>query len=242
MRRSERRSRQLLSRTYVTDSQVRLEFNLLHSSTNIVSEEFNKYLSYVRNLGFEDTPDYDYLRELFTQALKSTGEVEDGEYDWMKLNNGKGWEAVKSHPSAGHLHHSNINPNSSTAVNLHGNQIRPQKNQLPVGRLEADLPKPGVPRQPPGVSSGRLPRNMDPAKYHPDAVKRKSMAEPGPPEGSTMAQFQNSQPNLVGNRMNQAQSPMTGNAQAHQTGVRAPVNEPKDGFTKKFMRLFCCGA
>lgn len=204
-------------------------------------EEFNKYLSYVRNLGFEDTPDYDYLRELFTQALKSTGDVEDGEYDWMKLNNGKGWEAVKSHPSAGHLHHSNINPNSSTAVNLHGNQIRPQKNQLPVGRLEADLPKPGVPRQPPGVSSGRLPRSMDPAKYHPDAVKRKSMAEPGPPEGSTMAQFQNSQPNLVGNRMNQAQSPMTGNAQAHQTGVRAPMNEPKDGFTKKLMRLFCCG-
>ena len=222
-------------------SQVRLKFNLFHSSTNIISEEFNKYLSYVRNLGFEDTPDYDYLRELFTQALKSTGEVEDGEYDWMKLNNGKGWEAVKPHPSAGHLHHSNINQNSSTAVNLHGNQIRPQKNQLPVGRLEADLPKPGASRQPPGVSSGRHLRNMDPAKYHPDAVKRKSMGDPGPPEGSTMAQFQNSQPNLVGSRMNQAQSPMTGNAQAHQTGVRAPVNEPKEGFTKKLMKLFCCG-
>ena len=78
----------------MTDSQVRLKFNLFHSSTNTILEEFNKYLSYVRNLGFEDTPDYDYLRELFTQALKSTGEVEDGEYDWMKLNNGKGWEAV----------------------------------------------------------------------------------------------------------------------------------------------------
>ncbi|RYP55276.1 hypothetical protein DL768_000031 [Monosporascus sp. mg162] len=39
-------------------------------------EEFSKYLTYVRNLGFEDTPDYDYLRELFTQALKNTGEME----------------------------------------------------------------------------------------------------------------------------------------------------------------------
>jgi len=39
----------------------------------------------VRLLGFEDTPDYDYLRDLFTQALKATGEVEDGEYDWMRL-------------------------------------------------------------------------------------------------------------------------------------------------------------
>jgi casein kinase 1 len=58
-------------------------------------EEFSKYLSYVRNLGFEDTPDYDYLRDLFTEALKNTGEVEDGEYDWMKLNRSKGGKAIK---------------------------------------------------------------------------------------------------------------------------------------------------
>jgi casein kinase 1 len=58
-------------------------------------KEFNKYLSYVRNLGFEDTPDYDYLRDLFTEALKNTGEVEDGEYDWMKLNHSKGGKAIK---------------------------------------------------------------------------------------------------------------------------------------------------
>ncbi|BFZ57417.1 Palmitoylated plasma membrane-bound casein kinase [Savitreella phatthalungensis] len=56
-------------------------------------DEFAQYLSYVRGLGFEDTPDYDYLRDLFTQALAKVGEVEDGIYDWMLLNNGKGWEA-----------------------------------------------------------------------------------------------------------------------------------------------------
>src|SRR2546423_8087549 len=78
------------------------------------AEEFNKYLSYVRNLGFEDTPDYDFLRDLFTQALKNTGEVEDGEYDWMKLNGGRGWEAIKSHPSAHHLcHQPNAPPEAS---------------------------------------------------------------------------------------------------------------------------------
>ncbi|TVY18845.1 Casein kinase I-like protein [Lachnellula arida] len=58
-------------------------------------EEFSKYLSYVRNLGFEDTPDYDYLRDLFTEALKNIGEVEDGEYDWMKLNRSRGGKAIK---------------------------------------------------------------------------------------------------------------------------------------------------
>jgi len=44
-------------------------------------------------LSFEETPDYDFLRDLFTKALKSMNEVEDGVYDWMLLNNGKGWES-----------------------------------------------------------------------------------------------------------------------------------------------------
>lgn len=57
------------------------------------AEEFSIYLNYVRKLGFEETPDYDFLRELFTKVLKNSGEVEDGQYDWMLLNNGKGWEA-----------------------------------------------------------------------------------------------------------------------------------------------------
>ena len=47
----------------------------------------------MRKLGFEETPDYDFLRELFTKVLKNSGEAEDGVYDWMLLNNGKGWEA-----------------------------------------------------------------------------------------------------------------------------------------------------
>jgi hypothetical protein len=77
-----------------------------------LTEEFGIYLNYVRKLGFEETPDYDFLRELFTKALKNSGEVEDGVYDWnmsgflsvrtqrvlirssrFRLNNGKGWEA-----------------------------------------------------------------------------------------------------------------------------------------------------
>ncbi|GAA6051170.1 hypothetical protein JCM3770_002572 [Rhodotorula araucariae] len=59
-------------------------------------EEFAIYLNYVRKLGFEETPDYDFLRELFSKVLKNSGETEDGVYDWMLLNNGKGWEAGSS--------------------------------------------------------------------------------------------------------------------------------------------------
>jgi len=55
-------------------------------------EEFGIYLNYVRKLGFEETPDYDFLRELFAKVLKSNGEVEDGVFDWNLLHGGKGWE------------------------------------------------------------------------------------------------------------------------------------------------------
>ncbi|KAJ7116437.1 kinase-like domain-containing protein [Mycena epipterygia] len=65
-------------------------------------EEFGIYMNYVRKLGFEETPDYDFLRELFSKVMKSSGEQEDLVFDWMLLNGGKGWEAssARSTPSA----------------------------------------------------------------------------------------------------------------------------------------------
>lgn len=56
-------------------------------------EEFAIYMNYVRKLGFEEAPDYDFLRELFSKVLKTLGEPDDGIFDWMLLNGGKGWEA-----------------------------------------------------------------------------------------------------------------------------------------------------
>lgn len=50
------------------------------------TEEFGIYLNYVRKLGFEETPDYDFLRELFSKVMKNNGDIEDGEYDWNLLN------------------------------------------------------------------------------------------------------------------------------------------------------------
>ncbi|CAL1704730.1 unnamed protein product [Somion occarium] len=55
-------------------------------------EEFGIYLNYVRKLGFEETPDYDFLRELFAKVMKNNGDVDDDIYDWNLLNGGKGWE------------------------------------------------------------------------------------------------------------------------------------------------------
>ena len=52
----------------------------------LFTEEFGIYLNYVRKLGFEETPDYDFLRELFTKVMRSNGDVDDGVYDWNLLN------------------------------------------------------------------------------------------------------------------------------------------------------------
>ena len=55
-------------------------------------------MHYVRKLGFEEAPDYDFLRELFSKVLKNIGEVEDGVFDWMLINGGKGLEAGAVRP------------------------------------------------------------------------------------------------------------------------------------------------
>lgn len=55
-------------------------------------EEFGIYLNYVRKLGFEETPDYDFLRELFAKVLKNNDDIDDQVYDWNILNGGRGWE------------------------------------------------------------------------------------------------------------------------------------------------------
>jgi casein kinase 1 len=205
-----------------------------------VAEEFNKYLSYVRNLGFEDTPDYDYLRELFTQALKNTGDVEDGEYDWMKLNNGKGWEAMKHHPSQ-HLNAPNAVPNSSARA-LGGGADTPRGPATPAGvsalRLNAAQPLPPSPAKPgvgktrdrPGVSGAALPKRQSGAAGGLNDVVT--------PTASTQAQFQNSTANLP-HRMSQA-NPGINQSSTVQQGSRHPNAEQQPSAMQKFLKAICC--
>ena len=201
------------------------------------TEEFNKYLSYVRNLGFEDTPDYDYLRDLFTQALKNTGELEDGEYDWMKLNGGKGWEAQRS-SQRNDLHHPIANPPNSSARELVNAPNRASK--VPQDRLNQELPKPGATR-PPGQSrhqtpQGGTPRNPPSGFVGADLAKRKSGADMAAPEGSTTAHFQNSTQNLPTRVTQQSQQ---GQATTSSPNARQQ-DPPKSGF-QKFLSAICCG-
>lgn len=209
-----------------------------HVGLTMDAEEFNKYLSYVRNLGFEDTPDYDYLRDLFTQALKNTGEVEDGEYDWMKLNNGKGWEAQKQHPT--HLHAPNGMLNPSARV-LAGGPDTPRGPQTPgIARDRLNAPQPPAPSPAkPGVGKTR----ERPGASGVVPQKRQSGAAGGltevvTPTASTQAQFQSSTANLP-QRMSQANPNANQHATAQQAS-RQPNMDPKPSAFQKLMKVLCC--
>lgn len=46
--------------------------------------QFEIYLKYTRNLGFTETPNYQYLIGLFDEVLNSINEVDDGMFDWIQ--------------------------------------------------------------------------------------------------------------------------------------------------------------
>ncbi|CCF56166.1 hypothetical protein KAFR_0A07320 [Kazachstania africana CBS 2517] len=54
--------------------------------------QFGRYLEIVRNLSFDETPDYEGYRQLLLSILTDLDTEADGEYDWMKLNGGRGWD------------------------------------------------------------------------------------------------------------------------------------------------------
>lgn len=166
-----------------------------------------QYLSYVRNLNFDATPDYDYLRDLFTQALKITGEVEDGEYDWMKLNGGKGWDSVNNkkpnlhgyghpHPPG---HHSQTNTNAAVNGSQYNGASRQQQQQQQqqqaqqqagtsaMARQQSKSKRPRQPSTPAGAGAGAPPQGSVAAQGQAQRMP-KNVAQAGGQYQSTYTQ------------------------------------------------------
>lgn len=49
-------------------------------------KEFRKYFNYVLNMGFEKTPDYEYLSGIFYKILRKNQFLLDFEFDWVEKN------------------------------------------------------------------------------------------------------------------------------------------------------------
>lgn len=46
--------------------------------------EFSQYITYCRNLAFEQEPDYNYLKSLFAKVMSTYGYECDNEFEWSK--------------------------------------------------------------------------------------------------------------------------------------------------------------
>jgi len=159
----------------------------------------------------------------------------------MKLHNGKGWEAVKQHPVVAHLNHGM--PNTSRQ-DLHGS--RPTKTPIPHDRLNADLPKPGATRAAVGTGVRHPQRRGDSGAFTPDpsGQKRQSAQDFRHPEGSTVAQFHGSQPNIQPRNSTVQQQQQQQQMQAvHQQAqvTRGTPEEPNLSGWQKLMKVLCCG-
>ncbi|EJD47039.1 kinase-like protein [Auricularia subglabra TFB-10046 SS5] len=83
-------------------------------------DEFAVYLEYARGLGFDETPDYEFLRDLFTKALQDLNEVDDGVFDWMQLKAG----AAEPSPGLAPLPHVQRGDTSDDARGRQHNRLR----------------------------------------------------------------------------------------------------------------------
>lgn len=192
-------------------------------------DEFRTYLEYCRNLGFEETPDYDYLRDLMNKALRDHGEVDDGEYDWMKINNGRGWEAARAYPvSPAPLPGGAQNP---TTREIQGGRQPPAPKQVSDERLNAALPKPGAtwPRQPPQQVS----RRQQELRQSDFGTSRPSQVAEGPGRPATRSQRES--PTRAAN---ERVGPTPGVTRMLETPPEDPAKK-QSGFSK-FLRKLCC--
>ncbi|CAE6495628.1 unnamed protein product [Rhizoctonia solani] len=202
-------------------------------------EEFSIYLNYVRRLGFEESPDYDFLRELFSKVLKNMGEPEDGVYDWMLLNGGKGWEA-----SQGGNYQQPSTPRRDTPRRASQQQLGPPAAPPPAivrhGSKQANRLTLGTP----GVSPSAAAQIGVPA---PTASRRASALNTQHPYAGTANAIHTASGDFRGT--DSAINPSTADANG-QAGAMTPaaLENAQNGFDqqqdaprkKSFLDIICC--
>lgn len=101
--------------------------------------QFAQYLTYARNLKFDEEPDYAYLIGLMSKALISIDEKEDDHYDWMDLNGGKGWDAALNKKANLHGYGNPHPPQRSRKINNANNSSGPNSRTPLHGSSQVQL-------------------------------------------------------------------------------------------------------
>lgn len=102
--------------------------------------QFAQYLTYVRNLKFDEEPDYDYLVGLMEKALQLIDATEDGHYDWMDLNGGRGWDAALNKKANLHGYGNPHPPQQRRKANNTNNVVNVLKRPGNQDKLSGGLP------------------------------------------------------------------------------------------------------
>ncbi|KAF9133453.1 casein kinase I [Linnemannia schmuckeri] len=189
-------------------------------------EEFGIYLNYVRKLSFEETPDYDFLRDLFTKALKSMNEVEDGIYDWMLLNNGKGWESELNYSSNNPLHHQSVNHHH----HHHASDSRHHASRDPHAQSQRQL------QQQQHQSQNNRPQQPS-ALVHSNSRLKHSQSQARPmPSDSAVAAGDATEQDLLRDQGYSQVAPVS----AQQDGQHAEDSHKKKSFWNKLVGVITC--
>lgn len=159
----------------------------------------------------------------------------------MKLNNGKGWEAISKHSA--HYHHSQ-NPNHATTAgelrHVPPAQVRQPNAGIPSGRLNAPQPPPPSPGKPMAMKrDGRSAPNAPPTKRPSAPAGGLQPGQVTTPTASTQAQFQSSATNLP--PTTRGQSPQALNQQGTNQNRNPEDNSTKKTAWQKIQTVFCCG-
>lgn len=196
-------------------------------------DSFAEYLNYVRNLRFDETPDYDYLRHLMDKGLEQIGEKDDGHYDWMDLNGGRGWDySINKKP------------------NLHGyGNPNPRNNRHHHRQTQTAATKPQYQNN----SKSRLTVNQQPSQSQPQhqVVTSRSpvVKSAGSPlgknynlnsptyanSGSQKKQFAGNSNNINDTRQQQIRLNL------QPVNDRADINSVNSGDKNFFQKVCCCG-
>lgn len=214
--------------------------------------QFETYLFYVRNLGFEDAPDYDYLRGLFTEAARDNNiDESDNKFDWDELlQRAQTKKGEWNRPGVLHSPDHRPGPSNMALHNAQGGNATPHLSTPHMstphlsGRLTMDRLNAAQPPTPSPIKQNPLSPKSPKAdrRNTPDRLMMQNRAGAGglldmaTPTGSTQAQFQASNQNLP-KPMNSTQ---TMNQPTPTTTGRQPEPQQPTGF-QKFMKAICCG-
>ncbi|CAH00650.1 casein kinase I homolog [Kluyveromyces lactis] len=220
--------------------------------------QFGRYLEIVRNLGFEETPDYEGYRKLLLSVLDELGQKLDGEYDWMKLNGGRGWDlAINKKPNLhgyGHptppnekskRHRNKFNQVPLAVNNLNGSNVPLQSHSPLPGGTDLTQGVSNAPQQPQQIMSQQqyqqhTQQRLDPMSYeaYKQQVQQRYAQQPQPTQQKAQKSPNNdtSQQQFSQNRQQQPQYQFQQN-QPQNGKVQVADSNSEKGF---FSKLGCC--